>query len=72
MSNHLHHLPHALEVIAHTDSKKEGAMAGAVAAGTGIPAALAVAGLALTPVGWILALGAGAAAGASYVSRKRK
>jgi len=72
MSHQTHLFAHAIKHLSKTRDKGDGAIAGAAAASVGIPAALGVAGLALTPVGWALALGGGAAAGAAYVARKLK
>ena len=75
MSNmhHLGHMAHkAVEEVRKTDNPVAGAGYGALASGGGAAAGLAVAGLALTPVGWAVALGAGAIAGASYVMGKKK
>jgi hypothetical protein len=72
-SLHLAHLAHkAVEAVDETDNPLAGAGFGAMATGGGVTAGLAMAGLALTPVGWVLALGVGAAAGASYVMGKNK
>ena len=72
-ANHMAHLAHkAVEEVKKTDNAIKGAGLGAVVTGGGATAALALVGLALTPVGWVLALGTGAAAGASYVFGKRK
>jgi len=68
--NHMHHLPHLVHKLNHSSDPKEGAVAGAAAASIGVPAALATVGLALTPLGWGVALLGGAAAGAAYVSKK--
>lgn len=76
MSHHVHHLAHlahkAAEEVGKTKNPIAGAGLGAVASGGGAAATLAVAGLALTPVGWAVALGAGAIAGCSYVMGKKK
>jgi hypothetical protein len=71
-TTHMAHLAHkALEGVEKTENPLVGAGMGAMATGGGATAALALAGLALTPVGWVLALGTGAAAGASYVFGKK-
>lgn len=70
--SHIHHLGHIAKHLEHTRDPAEGAMGGAAAAGIGIPAALALGGLALTPLGWAVALGGGAVAGAVYVKNKLK
>ncbi len=79
MSNSLHHLSHvahgvhgALKEVEKTNNPVKGAAYGAIASGGSAATGLALAGLALTPFGWALALGAGAAAGAAYVAGKKK
>lgn len=54
----------------NADNPVTAAAFGAGAAGAGIPAVLATVGFALTPLGWVVALGAGAAAGATYFANR--
>lgn len=61
----------AFEAAKKSDNPAAGAGLGALASGAGTTAGLAAVGLALTPVGWALALGVGAAAGAAYVMGKK-
>ena len=74
--NHAGHNAHmaakATEEIGKTSNPLKGAGWGAIAAGAGSTGTLALFGLALTPVGWAVALGVGAAAGAAYVAGKNK
>jgi hypothetical protein len=70
--HHVHHVAHIVEGLKHSTDPTEGAMGGAAISAIGIPAALATVGLALTPLGWAAALGAGALAGRAYVKRKLK
>lgn len=74
----LHNIAHlakgateAFEAAKKTDNPAAGAGLGAIATGAGTTAGLAAVGLALTPVGWAVALGVGAAAGAAYVFGKK-
>ena len=67
------HMAHkAIEEIGKAKNPLGGAGLGAMAAGAGVPGALAMVGLALTPAGWVLALSVGAAAGAAYVAGRNK
>lgn len=73
MSGILHsaHLTHkALESLKHAKTPASGALSGAIAAGGGVAGSLALAGLALTPLGWAVTLGTGAVLGARHISKK--
>jgi hypothetical protein len=70
--HHAHIFHRGIENLKSETNPLKGAGLGAAAAGSGATALLGAAGLALTPVGWVVALSLGAAAGATYVANQLK
>ena len=69
--NHLSHVAHSMHHLKHAmdEGGAKGALAGAAATAIGISAGLAIAGLALTPVGWVTAASIGAGLGSGALKK---